>query len=216
MFKKLVILNIVFILFFSSAVYASSFGPDRITSVPTAGNILTLPEPKDTESDFTSKDYITDEDQNNLKLVTFLRPDDFSKTFETNKDVFFFSCKALAENLIIKLFVFDVEEGKYVPVQKEVFENGTNDRKIINTSWKFGLSGYLFCSFKMPTEGMFEYRLLIYDADLTEEQFLLGENLQILDFIVSYKEAKSFEIVLEDSFWKTFFDSNKYDLPLLS
>jgi hypothetical protein len=215
MLKKLIILNIVFILLFSTAVYAVTTS-DYISPALISGNTQITPDPEDTKPDFTSKDYITDDAQNDLLLVTFLRPDDFSETFATNKDAFFFSCKTnKVENLVIKLLLFDEEKGIYVPLEKEIIEGETNERTIVNTSWKFGLSGYLFCSFRMPSEGVYEYRLLIHDADLTDEELKIGENLQILDFTVNYKKTVSFESILENSFWDIYFNSYKYSLPLL-
>jgi hypothetical protein len=215
MLKKLIILNIVFILLFSSVVYASPFTTNYYGTDPTSDDAMSVLDPKNNIPDFLLKDYMTDTVKNDLELVTFLRPDDFSETFEASKDTFFFSCKALTENLIIKLFVFDEKQDIFVPVEKEITEGETDERVIVDTSWRFGLSGYLFCSFKMPDEGIYDYRLLIYDTDLTNEELLIGENLQILDFTVSYKEAVSFEVVLEDSFWDIYFNSYTYSLPLL-
>jgi hypothetical protein len=215
MLKKLIILNIIFILLFSSAVYAITSTADNKTTIPVSGNTQTIPDPIDTKPDFTSKDYITEDNINDLLLVAFLRPDDFTKTFETNKDAFFFSCKTQTENLVIKLLLFDEEKDTYVPLEKEIIEGETNERTIVNTSWKFGLSGYLFCSFRMPSEGTYEYRLLIYDADLENEELILGDNLQILDFTVNYKKTVSFESILENSFWDIYFNSYNYALPLL-
>jgi|GEM_PF-6211916 len=216
MFKKPIILIILFLFILSSEAFASSFMTDDnifpfVTNYTEAVPASDAPDaPEHLRKVFSSEEILND-----LELVEFLRPESFEGVFIIGKNSFNFSVRALAEDLVIRLFIYDEEEGFFVPVKRQIIEPETELEIITDTTWRFGLSGLLLCSFKVPVQGIYSYRLLIHQAGLLEEEYLIGENLQIVDFSVDYKEAVSFENILYRSFWDIYFDVSKYSLPLL-
>ena len=215
MLKKLIILNILFVFIFSTVVFASSMLiPDNripFSSVSIQNN--TAESQAEVPSHF-SKSYVPS-DNGTLSYVVFLKPEKFDEPISSIRDSFGISVRALSDDIVIKLLVYDEKDGRFVPVTRNIFDDLTATNIVINTSWKFGPSGFLLCTFKMPAEGTYDYRLLIHKAGLLEEGYVIDTNLQIVDFTVNYKKAVSFESVLYNSFWDIYFDMTKYSLPLL-
>lgn len=214
--KKIIILNILFIFFFSNAVFASSIIVND-SKIPFASVSIQNDTAK-TEAEVPvhlSKSYVPSNSANALSYVVILKPEQFDEPFNVIRDSFSISVRALSEDIVIKLLVYDDKEGSFVPVKRNVFDDFSAANILINTSWRFGPSGFLLCTFRMPAEGMYNYRLMIHKAELAEDEYIIDENLQLLDFTIIYKQAVSFESILFNSFWDIYFDITKYSLPIL-
>ena len=212
MLKKLIILNIVFILLLSTTVFASISEDMQSEGISTSS--LSDVEAEEIQYDFLFKDY-SSETANELKLISILRPEISDEAINISKEIFSFSCKALGEGLVIKLLIYDEENEIFVPVKKQITDPETGIQVNVDKMWRFGISGYLFCDYVVPDEGMYEYRLLIHDADLDEDDLVIGENLQIIDYSIYYEKPISFESFLENYFWDIYFDVSKYFIPIL-
>lgn len=212
MLKKLIILNIVFVLLLSTTVYATADVVQQDTSMSISSTLLN--EPEEVQYDFLFKNYSV-ETENELKLISILRPENLDETLNVSKNIFSFSCKALGEGLVIKLLVYSEDRQIFVPVKKQILDAETGIKINVDQTWQFGLSGYLYCNYVIPIEGLYEYRLLIFNAELDNEELVMGENLQIVDYSIYYQEPISFENFLEISFWEIYFDMSKYFFPFL-